>query len=294
MKAHIILFSPTGNTRKAAEYITRALEDSGIACTATDITGSRTLFGSPDGFSHIARMVPPHDILLVGGPVYAHHLQYHLAGLITGLPRPDGERWGRLALPFVTYGGISTGIALAEAGRLLRKRGRTVIGGARFSMSHRMTRAFLDTEYNAHTNDTAVRKTAAALAESVRDALHSPKVTDRTHLLSFQPLSVRLKAHLLFRERLWHRKRYPKVTIDRERCSGCGICIRACPVLHLEENISGVHRSLQNECIHCFGCVAACPQRAVGLAGDLDRGRSFMAAMIEKHGGREQPASCTL
>ena len=57
--------------------------------------------------------VSEHDILFIGSSVYAHHLQYHVKDLIKKLPQPV-HGWGKIAVPFVTYGGISSGIALEE------------------------------------------------------------------------------------------------------------------------------------------------------------------------------------
>ena len=57
-----------------------------------------------------------------------------------------------------------------------------------------------------------------------------------------------------------------KVVIDRERCKGCLLCIRACPVKVLEKdtelNSSGSHPSKvvqQEKCIACGNCYEVCP-----------------------------------
>ncbi len=66
--------------------------------------------------------VSPHDVLCIGGPVYAGHLQENVKNIIKALPLPD-EKWGSMAVPFVSYGGVHSSVALKEAGILLRKRG---------------------------------------------------------------------------------------------------------------------------------------------------------------------------
>lgn len=75
------------------------------------------------------------EILFIGSPVYAHHLQYHVKDLIKNLPQPV-NRWGKIAVPFITYGAINSGIALDEAGKLLRKSGRKVLAGMKVCSSH--------------------------------------------------------------------------------------------------------------------------------------------------------------
>ncbi|MCL2176091.1 MAG: 4Fe-4S binding protein [Treponema sp.] len=57
-----------------------------------------------------------------------------------------------------------------------------------------------------------------------------------------------------------------KITIDREMCKGCMLCIRACPVKVLEEdsemNSSGSHPAKavnMDKCIACGNCYEVCP-----------------------------------
>lgn len=57
-----------------------------------------------------------------------------------------------------------------------------------------------------------------------------------------------------------------KVTIDTDRCKGCGLCIDACPkkVLGKSEhlNIKGYHAAEPKEpekCIGCGFCYTMCP-----------------------------------
>ena len=56
------------------------------------------------------------------------------------------------------------------------------------------------------------------------------------------------------------------ITIDRELCKGCLLCIRACPVKVLEQddqpNASGSYpsKAVQEEkCIACGNCYEVCP-----------------------------------
>ena len=57
-----------------------------------------------------------------------------------------------------------------------------------------------------------------------------------------------------------------KITIDRELCKGCMLCIRACPVKVLEAdteiNSSGSYPSKAvnaEKCIACGNCYEVCP-----------------------------------
>jgi 2-oxoglutarate ferredoxin oxidoreductase subunit delta len=57
------------------------------------------------------------------------------------------------------------------------------------------------------------------------------------------------------------------VEIDRERCKGCYLCVRACPIKVLEKdaepNLSGIYPAVpaqkEKNCIACGNCYAVCP-----------------------------------
>ena len=47
------------------------------------------------------------------------------------------------------------------------------------------------------------------------------------------------------------------VKLDETACSGCGVCVRTCPM--------DIRRVGDHECIHCGRCVAVCPEKAIAL-----------------------------
>ncbi|MDR1390449.1 MAG: 4Fe-4S binding protein [Treponema sp.] len=57
-----------------------------------------------------------------------------------------------------------------------------------------------------------------------------------------------------------------KISIDRENCKGCYLCIRACPLKVIdrdrEANSLGVYparAAFMEKCIACGGCYEVCP-----------------------------------
>jgi len=52
--------------------------------------------------------------------------------------------------------------------------------------------------------------------------------------------------------------------INRERCTGCGICIEHCPTgaVRLSSRVPEINRK---KCIKCFCCQEFCPQKAVEI-----------------------------
>lgn len=62
------------------------------------------------------------------------------------------------------------------------------------------------------------------------------------------------------------------ITIDHQRCKGCGLCVRVCPkaILGLAEttNESGYHPAevIKEGCIACTNCAMMCPDCCITVA----------------------------
>ena len=65
-----------------------------------------------------------------------------------------------------------------------------------------------------------------------------------------------------------------QVLVDKSRCIGCGLCVRDCPVNHLQLRQQKT-QTVSDHCIQCGHCVAVCPKQAVSLSG-------YACAPVEK------------
>ena len=58
-------------------------------------------------------------------------------------------------------------------------------------------------------------------------------------------------------------KAFANIQIDPEKCKGCGICKRQCPVSAISGEVKQPHKINPEKCIKCGACVSACPFKAI-------------------------------
>lgn len=59
-------------------------------------------------------------------------------------------------------------------------------------------------------------------------------------------------------------KALAKIQIDSEKCRGCGMCKRNCPVNAISGEPGKVHEIDEDTCIKCGTCISVCPFHAIG------------------------------
>ena len=59
-------------------------------------------------------------------------------------------------------------------------------------------------------------------------------------------------------------KALAKIQIDSEKCKGCGMCKRNCPVNAIEGEPGKTHKIDESTCIKCGTCITVCPFHAIG------------------------------
>ena len=115
LKSYIIYSSPAGTTRHVAVIIAGALREMGSHVHVWDL-GNRS--DSSEVERHM-RELSKDCCLWIGTPVYAGHAVPSISNFIARLPEDNGS----YVVPFVTWGAVTSGVALHEMGTLLSEKG---------------------------------------------------------------------------------------------------------------------------------------------------------------------------
>lgn len=75
------------------------------------------------------------------------------------------------------------------------------------------------------------------------------------------------------------------LNLDKEKCTGCGICMDVCPRGVLAENGKKVAISDIDLCIECGACAVNCPFGAISVTS----GVGCAKALMKRRQGNTQP-----
>jgi NAD-dependent dihydropyrimidine dehydrogenase PreA subunit len=62
-----------------------------------------------------------------------------------------------------------------------------------------------------------------------------------------------------------------KIEIDKESCTGCKTCVKACfiDILRWDEASKKPIAAYQSECVWCFTCEINCPAHCINVIPDM-------------------------
>jgi ferredoxin len=210
-----------------------------------------------DGATEISRQIEGSkgsSCLFIGSPVYVSHAVPPVMKCIAGLT----ENTGKFAVPFVTWGGACSGIALYEMGSQLINKGFTVLGAAKILAIHSLMWPLENPLGSGHpdSNDDRMVK---ELVNRIHDKLHSDcpkgiKLSD----LAYQTQENHKEMEKVSLEAA--KADMPRRDIDTELCNQCQICAEVCPV---DAVALTPFPEFGKDCVFCFSCVKQCPERAI-------------------------------
>lgn len=250
-KRNIVIFcSPAGSTRRVAQVITRALKGLGEKPMVFDLADRVERSDLHVYLDHPAQG----SCLYIGSPVYACHPVPPIVDLLSNLPKAKGS----YAVPFVTWGMVTSGVALHEMATMLDERGYRVAGAAKVAALHSLTWQFASPLGEGRPDAGDER-----LVEEMVEKVNAKLSANHVHPLCLQDLNYQpIEAQAVMREANigGAKKALPPRQVNKELCTGCGICVDACPVHAIT---CEPYLQLGPECILCGNCVRLCPEGAI-------------------------------
>ena len=249
MAQHIIVFfSPAGTTRRVALHIEHCLAERGITARLVDLGLPA---GGPVQAGGLGLDGP--CCLWIGSPVYCDHALPLVAEWIEGL-KPSARGW---AVPFVTWGGVTSGLALPELADLLQARGFQTVGAAKVLAEHSSLWAAAE-PFGAGRPDAAdLAQVGDLVAGVVANLAQAAPVPLDLRLLDY--LSPSLRTEAASKSLAKAKSMMPAPRAIETRCTQCGECAAACPVGAITLDPYPV---MAEHCVRCQQCVRTCPEGA--------------------------------
>jgi ferredoxin/flavodoxin len=239
-QAVIAVFSGTGNTHTVASALANELRSAGLGVRLAPAE-------RPEELS-----LPAGSALGIAVPVACFSTYPTAWRFIDSLPPGEGREVFFLA----TMGGCGGGME-GPIRRVLEAKGYSPAGALLVCMPGNYANKKIDRDANS-------AKERAAMAEVrafAKRLLEGTAVWPRGI-----PLLSEFFARLAHGRKPWNMfyKIFP-LTVDAEKCGGCGMCAELCP----EKNISmnGGKASIGKNCESCQRCIAFCPANAIFVPG---------------------------
>lgn len=224
MKLYDIVFSPTGGTKKAADYLIDAMEGD---VTTVDLTDSKQDFR--------AVLLTKEDVAVISVPSYGGRVPA-VAVERLGMVHGNGAR----AILVCVYGNRAYEDTLVELEDAAKQAGFQVIAAVAAIAEHSIARQFA-----AGRPD---EQDAARLSDFAKQIQHKLSEDD------FSEPSIPGNCPY---KKAGGAGMVPKPT---KECTNCGICAAECPVQAIDQENS--KKVDEKACISCMRCISVCPQDA--------------------------------
>jgi len=250
-KVFIVYFSPAGSTGHVAKVMETTFNDLGTEVSVFDLAKKKDLSKT---ISAQIQKLKENSCLIIGSPVYVSHAVPPVMKFIAELIDTSNAH----ALPFVTWGGASSGISLFEMGRDLLNKGFSLLGAAKFLAIHSLMWQLDDPLGKGHPSpkdDETIRELAIKINKKLHDKnpkeieLSAIAYQNETVHKEMEKISIEVaKAHM------------PQREVDKALCNQCRVCAEVCPV---DAVAFSPYPEFGDNCIFCFNCMKNCEENAI-------------------------------
>lgn len=235
MKTTIFYFSATGNSLKVARDIAQKVGNAELVPISRAIKKPITLSSDAIGLVF---------------PVYAWGLPLIVADFITKLPAKNRSYFFAVA----TCGG-SVARTLTQTEKMLNARGIKLSAGFKLPMPGNYTPL-----YGAISEDKQ-KQMFQKEKQSVKNIVDIVKQQKQAPINRGHFLTNWLLSGIIYKQFMSHVKRSDTSFWVTDKCNGCGVCQKICPV----ENIRLIDKkpAWLHKCEQCLACLHWCPEQAI-------------------------------
>ena len=237
-----IYFTGTGNSKYAAELFCKEYDKESGAYSIED--------------TEALAAVADADLIVFAYPVQFSTVPKIMRDYITD----HSELWKNKKVFIIATMGLFSGDGSGALGRLLKKCGAEVIGGLHLKMPDSIAdeKAL---KRPLEKNRELVKQAKQKINESVK-RLKAGKPTQ-------EGIGALYRMAGFFGQRAYfgHKTREysSKLKIDNDKCIGCGLCEKLCPMKNIsikdQKAVSG------DQCTMCYRCINKCSKQAITLLG---------------------------
>jgi NAD-dependent dihydropyrimidine dehydrogenase PreA subunit len=248
MNLFVVFCSPSGSTKHVAEVIAdsaRALPahvhtlDLGKERDWSEVLGAIQASGS-------------NGCVFIGSPVYRDLAVPPVMKFIAALP----EVAGGFAVPFATWGGATSGIALWQMATELQNKGFLIAGAAKVLAVHSLMWGSEDPLGQGHPDaqdDLALQGLVRAVSTRVQDRNFTAIPLSR---LDYQTPERAAE----MKHKLTEPAGVTPRTVDEAKCTLCEMCVDQCPAAAIA---LAPFPQFNAGCFDCFNCIRCCPEAAI-------------------------------
>ena len=250
IKSLIVYLSPAGTTRHVSQVIENKLKERGCEAELFDL-------GNREDATKLNRAIKgglKDCCLWVGTPVYAGHAVPQVTNFLNRLPGGTGN----CAVPFVTWGAVTSGCALYEMGKVFADKGYSVLGAAKVVAVHSMMWRSKDPLGGGHPDsldDKMVENLVGEVLGKWKGDALQPLPLDK---LNYQPQPVQEWLQTVNIEAA--KTMLPPLNLVEEACTKCGTCEKECPAFAITLD---PYPRFGDACILCYNCVRLCEDDAI-------------------------------
>ena len=195
-------------------------------------------------------------MLVFGYPVYFSNAPKIVQDFI----RDNGSAFEGKRIFIIATMSIFSGDGAGGAARLLSAHGAEILGGLHLKMPDNVGDEPM-LKKPLHKKHEMFRRAEEKIALAAK-RLHG-REPFRDGLSPLHHVAGFLSQRMWFFYKTSSYRRGPKIAL--EKCSGCGRCVRLCPMKNLSISSGKAHSDMQ--CTLCYRCFSHCPEKALTILG---------------------------